>query len=288
MDGDIANAACRTERHFPHDLPVNNSAAILTLPLAAAGDSDYFDILSQIPGMWGWKSREHKYICASVSLTQLLGFERQRDINGRHDWSLPCRARECAEAYHLQDHLVMQKLAPLRILDIAQFAGGEWRTQITTKSPLFDKKNRVIGVSFHVVDTASLGTIELSRALDKDYARLVPERTAERMNTAAGDMNIHKMTSRESEVLFFLLRGHNTKMIAKVLEVSHRTIEHHIDSLKHKFGVANKFDLHYAAVAHGYLNFLPPSLLRKQLSIILGESSARIGQNIPEKAARSA
>jgi DNA-binding CsgD family transcriptional regulator len=282
MDSETANASFQAEGRSTlagvgsshssgqfKSLDIAVNAARTIPPWSADADDNYFDMLSQIPGMWGWKNPDHKYICASVSLTQLLGFERQQDINGRADWSLPCGARECAESYHLQDQLVIQKRVPLRILDVAQFAGDEWRTQITTKFPLFDRKNRVIGISFHVVDTNSVGPIELSRVLDKDYSRLVPEVTVDRMNTGAG--NFHKMTSRESEVLFFLLRGHNAKMIAKVLEISYRTVEHHIDSLKHKFGVANKFDLHYAAIAHGYLNYLPPSLLRRQRSIILGE-----------------
>ena len=285
MDGDIANASPEvgSRRGMPElEQPGSPSLSALyddarndapaTWPHVQTPDTDtaYVDLLSQIPGMWGWKNSEHRYICASVSLAQLLGFERQQDINGHADWNLPCGARECAESYHLQDQLVMQNRVPLRILDVAQFAGGEWRTQITTKLPLFDRKNRVIGISFSVVDTASLGAIELSHVLDKRYSRLVPE-SRDRMTTRVDDINGHKMTSRESEVLFFLLRGHNAKMIAKVLDVSYRTIEHHIYSLKRKFGVASKFDLHYAAVTLGYLNLLPPSLLRKQLSIILGE-----------------
>lgn len=54
------------------------------------------------------------------------------------------------------------------------------------------------------------------------------------------DMNLDV---RDKEILFHLVRGKTAKMIARILELSYRTIEHRLEKIKYKFGVSSKAEL---------------------------------------------
>jgi DNA-binding NarL/FixJ family response regulator len=52
-----------------------------------------------------------------------------------------------------------------------------------------------------------------------------------------------ELTPRENEVLALLIKGMGTKDIAKMLTLSKRTIEHHIENIKDKMHVSSKYEL---------------------------------------------
>jgi DNA-binding NarL/FixJ family response regulator len=51
------------------------------------------------------------------------------------------------------------------------------------------------------------------------------------------------LTSRELQCAYYLLEGMTAKGIASQLNISHRTIEAHIDNIKHKLSCKNKIQL---------------------------------------------
>lgn len=61
------------------------------------------------------------------------------------------------------------------------------------------------------------------------------------------------LTRREKEVVAQLLRGYSAKESAKVLGISYRTVETHIDNIKNKFGVNRKHELIVKLYAMGEL-----------------------------------
>lgn len=69
------------------------------------------------------------------------------------------------------------------------------------------------------------------------------------------------ITKRESEVLFYVVRGKTAQAIADRLCISKRTVEHHIDRLKTKFACQNKAELVAYALQQGYASYMPPRLL---------------------------
>lgn len=51
------------------------------------------------------------------------------------------------------------------------------------------------------------------------------------------------LTKRELEIIPFYLKGYSASQIAKRLFISSRTVEHHIENLKNKFGCSTKREL---------------------------------------------
>jgi DNA-binding CsgD family transcriptional regulator len=68
-------------------------------------------------------------------------------------------------------------------------------------------------------------------------------------------------TKREIDVLFYLIRGYSAKETGKKLSRSNRTIESHIENMKHKYGVNNRQQLIEKALINGYLSIMPSHLI---------------------------
>lgn len=67
----------------------------------------------------------------------------------------------------------------------------------------------------------------------------------------------YHLTKREFETLYYLIRHFNSKEIAKILEISHRTVESHIQSIKNKLKVTSVTQIVQFAIAHGYTKPIP-------------------------------
>ena len=62
----------------------------------------------------------------------------------------------------------------------------------------------------------------------------------------------NNLTKRERETLYYLIRYYNQKEIATILNLSPRTVETYINSLKEKFNVTQKRELITTAIQKGY------------------------------------
>ncbi len=78
-----------------------------------------------------------------------------------------------------------------------------------------------------------------------------------------------KLSKRQQEVLFFLIRGKSAKMIAKVLNISSRTVEYYTEILKNKFNCLNKGELIEKAINCGYSQNIPTNENIKDLLTML-------------------
>ena len=228
-------------------------------------------IFDQMPDCWGCKDKNSVFMYGNEAYGKLVGIENPLDIIGRTAFDLPCEAAVCAPLFEAQDREVIASAKPLRILDVHPFSGGEWRIHIFTKMPLRDDENNIVGTIFQGRDITSVSNLELGSLLGRMY---VSGKTPELVKQGSyllsnpGRENI-QLTRRESEVLFFLLRSKTVKTISSILNLSSRTVEHYLASLKMKFSTANKYELVDRAIELGHHNYIPQSLFSQQLSIAL-------------------
>lgn len=66
-----------------------------------------------------------------------------------------------------------------------------------------------------------------------------------------------KLSKRQSECLYYLLRGKSAVAIAKILKLSPKTVEYYIDEIKNKMRCRNKAELIEKAIDNGYIEFNP-------------------------------
>jgi len=228
-------------------------------------------LFDQIPGCWGCKDENSVFIYCNETYAELVGVKSAFDLIGRTAFDLPCDAAECAPLFQAQDKEVMASAKPLKILDIHPFAGGEWRAFDVTKMPLFDEERNIIGTIFYGRDITSSRSLELATLLARMHVGgkpidLVKQGSYLIDNSVRGKAQLNR---REAEVLFLLLRSKTVKAIASILNLADRTIHQHVATLKSKFSVSNRLELVERAIELGHLNYIPPTLFSKQLSLVL-------------------
>lgn len=138
---------------------------------------------------------------------------------------------------------------------------GQRMYALARKIPVIDRYNNVIGnignVLYHI-DSNYIETIAQSLTDCETFTAQT------HCNTFTLDTNNFtvKLTHRESECLFYMLRGKSAKGTAQILGLSSKTIEFYLQTLKSKFDCLSKSQLIEKAIALGYLNLLPVSLMK--------------------------
>ena len=98
----------------------------------------------------------------------------------------------------------------------------------TNLFPLLDKDSNVLGL----LGVSSCITTDIKQ----EYNNLISARLEY-------DHCYKLLTKREKQVLIEVVKGGSYKLIAKKLEVSHRTVESHIENIKYKLGVYSREEI---------------------------------------------
>jgi len=229
-------------------------------------------LFDQMPGAWGCKDEKSVFMYANDEYGKIVGLKHHYEVIGRTDFDMPCETVNCAHLFQMQDKEVVLTSQRMRILDIHPFAGHEWRAYIFTKAPLIDENNKVVGTIFHGVNITNTSMIELGSILSKisDNKSKI-ELLGQSSYLLGNNLNKLRLSDRQAEILFYILRGKTIKQIALLLNISPRTTEDYLEQLKNKFNVMNKYELIDKTIGLGYLNLIPERLFNKQLSIALKE-----------------
>ncbi|MBV8047472.1 MAG: helix-turn-helix transcriptional regulator [Paludibacterium sp.] len=223
------------------------------------------------PGSWGCRDLASRFLYANQLCAHFTGFLHKEELIGLTDLDLRCPAVACAPLFRAQDREVLQSGERLRILDIHCCADKKWRSFLTTKTPLRDKEKNIVGTIFCCQELNSRELLELGILLNKithsakDSALLTSSTSYTIGHPAKGP----RLSPRQEEILFLLLRGRSARQIALALGIAARTVEWHQQILKEKFGARSKSELVEKAIELGHLHNLPPGLSKRALSIIL-------------------
>lgn len=180
---------------------------------------------------------------------------------------------------HTDFEFVWQEYAPLyRKHELDVLSGNEYSAIIPVKDSenntllflhnkirTFDDEGKTNGLIVRAVEI-----------LNPNYHELIS--TLSKVNTKKNQVfvlgketeNI-KLSARQKQCLFFLIYGKSAKAIARILKISHRTVEVHIDTLKIKFGCHAKSELIDTAINMGFLDHLPPFGTAEEIAKALAE-----------------
>ncbi len=125
-----------------------------------------------------------------------------------------------------------------------------------TKTPLYDANGKITGVYCHTIEVINPHYFELVQWLKRSDID-----NPLQVYSIGKDFSSVKLTRRQSECLFFLLRGKAAKDIGRILKISPRTVEEYIEQLKIKFNCYRKSELICAAIEKGFMNNIPKSLI---------------------------
>jgi DNA-binding CsgD family transcriptional regulator len=227
---------------------------------------DILQLCDYIPNLTLWeKDLKSLYQKKNLTFSNLCGFKKIEDIFQVSDYNIPCKISESAEIWQQNDRKVILAKKAIQFFEILIYSDEKIRLFFTTKTPKLNEKNEVIGTYGHSLDVSNLFS-----QLPKILNRIGGKNNSISQNAyVIGDHSGFHLTFRQSKCLFFVIRGKTSKEIAKILNLSFRTIEFHIEELKNKFNCKTKNDLIDAAIAYGFVDIIPKHLFTEQLSILL-------------------
>ncbi|TDR81898.1 helix-turn-helix transcriptional regulator [Paludibacterium purpuratum] len=230
--------------------------------------------IDSLPGYLVCKDEQSTYLYSNQRNAALIGFRYQEEAVGMTDLDMPCGAVESAHLFRAQDREVIRTGQPLHTLDIHCYADNKWRTIFGCKEPLRDEENNIVGTIAHGQEVNTGWLLKLGMLLGKiaNCSKGELDVLASRTSYIIGSPGHGpKLSQRQEEILFLLLRGKSARLIGKALGIATRTVEWHVCTLKEKFAVLSKCELIDKASEQGYLHNLPPGLCKRELSLVLRE-----------------
>lgn len=224
-------------------------------------------IIWQLPHFVIWKDIDSVYLGCNENFAKLAGYSTLASIEGIKDEDLKCDAATYATRFRYQDQQAM-KHKPQTILDIHRFADGKIWTCLSNKTPLRNKDKKIIGCINQMTEINIPFLTKLGIALTKFNQMMNIQNTNSLVLEPYGYESYH-LSKRESECLFYLLRGKTAKEIARALTLSHRTVEGYIENIKFKLCCRTKTELIGKAIDQGLLTIIPMSILPNSLSKII-------------------
>lgn len=214
------------------------------------------DILEQFPGYCAWKDEQLKYLGCNYNLANAIGLPHPKKIIGQTDVNLFFECEESLAFYHDSDRLALAGNTLKMIHSIG--AHDASKSFYLEKKPLFGTMNNIIGVIFHCHEFEINNLVAI---LNKYDAKYFPSDLISPKYDLAYTKNEKRLSERELECLFCILRGMTAKKIAETIGLSKRTIEFYTENIKNKFGCLTKTELLLSALKYGYMSIIPARFL---------------------------
>lgn len=208
-------------------------------------------LLDHLPGCIGWKDVNCRYQGANKGLLEFRSLAHVEDLLLKTDYELMPHNVIDNELFHLQD---LRVLNGEKICVLHRDATTN-TVHLIEKNPILTEDHMITGLIYYCrpwqKEEQFHKLFQLDHKLDlniKDYSLDYHQ-------------NKFKLTERECECLFLLIRGKTAKEIATLLTLSSRTIESYLENIKNKMNCRNKSEVLVKAIANGYQNQIPSRLI---------------------------
>ena len=204
-----------------------------------------------------------KYLIANKTALKWFGYQTLDRMIGHSYCDMPCKASEQHEYYVHQDKITSTRNNTVKILGHYCYSNNNWKLLLGEKYPLKNKQGDLIGLVLHFNDITNLNLINVSKFLDITTHKNALDTHIKQIGYILEESYPNtRLPERQSECLFYLLRGKTAKEIAKLLNLSPRTVESYIEQIKFKLNCRTKSDLIETAIKNDYMNIIPKQLLK--------------------------
>lgn len=215
------------------------------------------DFIMKSNQLFGAANLQHQTIATTATCAHYLGYKNIEDALGKCAYSIPSEIAKNAPNWHRQNRHVTSDLSKIEIIDIHSDDNQQLQCHLAKKWPLVDSSDeQPTGVVF-----ASQPYNTKLTDIIQDYKKYLPSPKQISLSFELVDRYTEfNLTQRESGTLYFLMRGYTAKGIANHLQLSNRTVEAYIESIKSKMNCRKKSIIIECAIASGLLNKMPRSL----------------------------
>ncbi|WP_235859622.1 PAS and helix-turn-helix domain-containing protein [Photobacterium aquimaris] len=224
-------------------------------------------MLSLSPYPAGLKSKDGIFEYANDAYRSLVN--APPDIKGLKDSDFPCDTAAFADIFMEQDRLSLTQNKTIITIDVHNYSHG-------TDAYTFTKQPIIIngepwGIQFtasKIKDWINMTSFAEVLAADKSNLSFSTTRPSE-----------PKLTPAQEIVLFWLLRGRQTKQIAQLIHRTPKAVEKQIANLVTRFscyGISSRAGLIEYARGNGWLSLIPAQLFKTPMSIIVNNDDKQM------------
>ena len=180
----------------------------------------------------------------SENLAEIAGCDSPAQMVGLRDVDLPWRSQ--AELYRRADILAFDGTVVANHPQIVTFVEGPNQTRRTleTKTALRDSHNQIIGLIGSAIDVTEHHILKNPGYFDVTGKKFI----------CTGSLSGLTFSKKQMMLLQYIVMGYSAADIAGLLNRSKRTIEGHIEHLKHKLQCTSKAEIIRWAVTSGVLH----------------------------------
>lgn len=122
------------------------------------------------------------------------------------------------------------------------------------KMPWYDNNHKILGIFGYSIlgNTGPKYAAYIAKSLGLNNIAIKLEKLT--LTIVEAKIDHIQLTARQTECIYFLIRGKSTKEIGKILNLSSRTIETYLDNIKHKLKCQNTAELIEKAIDSGFSN----------------------------------
>lgn len=219
-------------------------------------NKELFQYLKNLPGLINWKNTHSEFMGSTKAVAWMAGFESPEQIVGKNDDHMPWGENGYSELFRAEDQET-QAGKILYILGQYHYHNRE-RLFFIKKMPIV-KSDIIMGTLNHLVEifpptlrnvVATLGDSDLEISLE----------LINNIRSVFFNRNF-LLSKREEDCVYYLLKGLSAKEIAQKLNISYRTVEFYIKTLKEKLECNKTSSLIVKLLDLGYLDNIPTELL---------------------------
>lgn len=235
------------------------------------------ELLKQLPAQVFWKNSEGVYLGCNDAFARSVGLPSVEEVIGRNDYDLPTKKEE-SDAYRKDDQQVMASRQPkLNIEEEQTLADGRIANLLTSKVPLFNNDNEVIGILGIYYDISELKRTEKALELAKNQAEAASKAKSEFLANMSHDIRtpltgiIGMAEELENSGLSLEKRVEYAKQLASAGKLLLNLLNQIIDVSRFDQGniIAKNSVFDLRKLVQTVVNLLKPSIENKNLSFLL-------------------
>ncbi|KAA5930895.1 helix-turn-helix transcriptional regulator [Pantoea sp. Bo_2] len=201
-----------------------------------------------LPTPWGLKDATSRHLYMNKAARLYTGTPANFLLEGKSDSEFPTRWNDCADQFLEHDQRVKVRRDCVTVIETHYWYGKNYLMPfISDKYPIFGNRKQLLGYIWNARPVDNFSTLSF---ID-----------SKKVSVMTTQLEHPLFTPAELDVIFLLLRRFNVKEIARIYNLSVKTVSNRITTLYQKAGVHSLQQFEGYCRAESLENYLPERFL---------------------------
>ena len=212
------------------------------------------DAVKYQPGYLMWKSTNLTYLASNDYSSQILGFTKADEFIETTDFDLRCKAYEYADMIRAYTNEIFARNVDRTWLQMFHFKHG-LTLMFVTGTMIQNQQEQPRAFIIAGQDITHQPVLNSSLLIHPSLQDKIVKKESF-LFELCDQYHQFPLGKKQSQCLFYFLRGYVAKQIAGKMNISVRTVEAHLARIKSLLDCNNRAQLYEKAIALGLLNIL--------------------------------